>query len=266
MDILENIVSRKLVYLENLKQKISYKTLRHNVEKAYKSREVIDFYDTLKCYEKISIIAEVKKASPSKGLIRPDLDHIMVAKQYLKSDVQAMSVLTETEFFLGKPEFLSEIREISNIPLLRKDFVVDDYQVYEAYLLGADAILLIAAILDDALLKEYKSIAKSLGMRCLVEVHDSEELKRVMDIGAEIIGINNRNLKTFQEDISTTERLMKYIENPKEKVIVSESGIKNGKDLGYLDKIGADAVLIGETFMRQENISKAVESLRQNMI
>lgn len=266
VDILENIVNKKKIYLDNLEQKVSYKTLRLDVEKAYGSREVIDFYEILKCYEKISIIAEVKKASPSKGLIRPDMDHIMVAKEYLKSDVQAMSILTETDFFLGRPEFLSDIRTISNIPLLRKDFIINDYQIYEAYLLGADAILLITAILTDKQMFEYKNIAKELGMKCLVEVHNSEELKRVMDIGAEIIGINNRDLKTFDVDITTTENLMKYIDYPAEKVIVSESGIKNNHDLRYLDGIGVDAVLIGETFMRHENISTAVESIRQNMI
>ena len=159
MDILEKIVTKKKIYLENTKQKVSYKTLRSNVEHSFGNRKVISFYNALKDYEKISIIAEVKKASPSKGLIRPDLNHIAVAEAYLNSDVQAMSVLTETDFFLGRPEFISDIRKISNIPLLRKDFIIDEYQIYEAYMLGADAVLLIAAILDDTTLKEFMSIA-----------------------------------------------------------------------------------------------------------
>ncbi|MCI5891918.1 MAG: indole-3-glycerol phosphate synthase TrpC [Clostridiales bacterium] len=266
MDILEKIVNKKKIYLENLKQKVSYKTLRENVEKSYGSRTVINFYNALKDYEKISIIAEVKKASPSKGLIRPDMNHIQVAQEYLKSDVQAMSVLTETDFFLGQPEFLSDIRKISNIPLLRKDFVIDDYQIYEAYLLGADAVLLIAAILDDKTLSEFKNTAESLGLKCLVEVHDSEELKRVLDIGADIVGVNNRNLKTFDVDLHTTEKLIEALSDRDNKTVVSESGIKNGSDLKYLDSLGVDAVLIGETFMRQNNVSKAVEILRHDML
>lgn len=266
MDVLEKIVTKKKIYLENQKQKISYKTLRENVEHSFGSRKVISFYNALKDYKKISIIAEVKKASPSKGLIRPDLDHIAVAEEYLKSDVQAMSVLTETDFFLGKPEFVSDIRKLSGIPLLRKDFVIDDYQIYEAYLLGADAILLIAAILDDKTMAEYMRIADSLGLHYLVETHDSEEFKRVMSLGAPIVGVNNRNLKTFEEDLGTTERLLGLLENRDEKVVVSESGIRDSKALEYIESLGVDAVLIGELFMRRRDISGAVSDLRNGLI
>ena len=262
MDILEKIVTKKKIYLENTKQKVSYKTLRSNVEHSFGNRKVISFYNALKDYEKISIIAEVKKASPSKGLIRPDLNHIAVAEAYLNSDVQAMSVLTETDFFLGRPEFISDIRKISNIPLLRKDFIIDEYQIYEAYMLGADAVLLIAAILDDTTLKEFMSIAESLGLDCLTEVHDIEEMKRVNNLGAKIVGINNRNLKTFEEDLHTTERLTAGLENRSEKAVVSESGIKNNTDLLYLETLGIDAVLIGESFMRRQDIAGAVSSMR----
>ena len=262
MDILEKIVTKKKIYLENTKQKVSYKTLRSNVEHSFGNRKVISFYNALNDYEKISIIAEVKKASPSKGLIRPDLNHIAVAEAYLNSDVQAMSVLTETDFFLGRPEFISDIRKISNIPLLRKDFIIDEYQIYEAYMLGADAVLLIAAILDDTTLKEFMSIAESLGLDCLTEVHDIEEMKRVNNLGAKIVGINNRNLKTFEEDLHTTERLTAGLENRSEKAVVSESGIKNNTDLRYLETLGIDAVLIGESFMRRQDIAGAVSSMR----
>lgn len=262
MNILEKITAKKKLYLENTKQKVSYKILRENVEKSFGKRTVIDFYSALKDYEKISIIAEVKKASPSKGIIRPDMNHTEVAREYLKSDVQAMSVLTETDFFLGKPEFLSDIRKISNIPLLRKDFIIDDYQIYEAYLLGADAILLIAAILDDRNMAEFKSAAGSLGLKCLVEVHDSEELKRAQNIGAEILGVNNRNLKTFDVSLNTSEKLFAEIEDMNNKVIVSESGIKTAADLKYLQSIGADAALIGETFVREKSVSGAVSKIR----
>lgn len=263
MDILEKISVKKKIFLENQKEKISYKTLRENVEKSFGSRTVIDFYTALKDYERISIIAEVKKASPSKGLIRPDMDHLETAGEYIKSDVQAMSVLTETDFFLGKPEFLSDIRKISPIPLLRKDFIIDDYQIYEAYLLGADAILLIAALLDDTTMSRFKAAAASLGMKCLTEVHDSEELKRAQSIGAEIIGINNRNLKTFEVSLDTTFSLLGRIEDRDKKVVVSESGIRTAADLMRLEDADADAVLIGETFMRESSVSDAVKRIRQ---
>lgn len=266
MDILEKIVAKKKIYLENSKQKVSYKILRENAEKSFGSRTVINFYNALKEYKDISIIAEVKKASPSKGIIRPDMNHIQTAQEYLKSDIQAMSVLTETDFFLGSPEFLSDIRKISDIPLLRKDFIIDDYQIYEAYLLGADAILLVAAILDDRTMLAFKNTADSLGLKCLTEVHNAEELRRVQDIDAEIIGVNNRNLKTFEVDLRTTENIIGRIKDRSSKVVVSESGIKNGSDLKYLDTLGVDAVLIGETFMRENNISEAVANIRQNMI
>lgn len=262
MDILEKIVTKKKIYLENQKQKISYKTLRENTEKSFGPRKVISFYNALKDYDKISIIAEVKKASPSKGLIRPDLDHMDVAREYLKSDVQAMSVLTETDFFLGKPEFLSDISGISDKPLLRKDFVIDDYQIYEASGLGASAILLIAAILDDKTMGEFMNTARALNLDCLVEVHDSEELKRVNALGARIVGVNNRNLKTFEEDLGTTERLLNLLEDRERKVLVSESGIRSSRDLEYIESLGADAALIGELFMRRKNISEAVNELR----
>lgn len=266
MDILEKIVTKKKIYLENQKQKISYKTLRTDVEKSFGSRKVISFYNALKDYEKISIIAEVKKASPSKGLIRPDLNHMDVAREYLKSDVQAMSVLTETDFFLGKPDFLRDISRISKIPLLRKDFVIDDYQIYEARGLGASAILLIAAILDDKTMSGFMETAHDLDLDCLVEVHDAEELRRVNALGARIVGVNNRNLKTFEEDLGTTEQLLGLLEERDKKVLVSESGIRSSRDLEYVESIGADAALIGELFMRHQNISSAVDDLRNGRL
>jgi len=259
MDILEKIVTKKKIYLENTKQKVSYKTLRSNVEHSFGNRKVISFYNALKDYEKISIIAEVKKASPSKGLIRPDLNHIAVAEAYLNSDVQAMSVLTETDFFLGRPEFISDIRKISNIPLLRKDFIIDEYQIYEAKLYGADAILLIMAALTDAEYKKFHALADSIGLDVLVETHNEEEVKRAVEYGS-IIGVNNRNLQTFDEDITTCERLLPLI--PAGKVKVAESAIRKHSDFEYLRGLKFDAALIGEAFMREKDIKKAVDNLR----
>ncbi len=199
----------------------------------------------------IRIIAEVKKASPSKGIIREDFEHLKIARQYESNNAAAISILTESEFFMGKLEFLKEIKNAVNIPVLRKDFLFDPYQIYEARANGADAVLLIAAILEKSLLDELLSVVKKLSMNALVEVHTKDELKKVLQTDAEIIGINNRNLKTFETDIQTSIDLMADI--PESKVIVTESGIKTKEDIRKLSKAGVDAFLIGETFMRADN-------------
>ena len=255
--ILDNIVEKKRKSL--MRQKEACTPDRMKQQALCHNREVIDFYKALSGGE-ISVIAEVKKASPSKGLIRESFDHMEIARDYLDSDVQAISILTEQSFFLGDGSFLRDIRGISDIPLLRKDFIIDEYQIYEAYILGADAILLIAAILSDDALKRYKGIAEGLGMKCLTEVHDQGELDRVLFLDFDIIGINNRNLTTFEEDIHTTASLSRFI--PSGKVTVSESAIRSHEDLYYLNEIGVDAVLVGEYFMRSDNIPVAVSRLR----
>lgn len=246
--ILNKIVEKKKIYLENNKRDLNIT-----------DREPLDFYTALKNGD-ISIIAEVKKASPSKGIIREKFNPVEIAQEYLKAEVSAMSVLTETDFFQGSPEFLRDIRKIADIPLLRKDFIIDEYQIFEAFVLGADAILLIMAILDDKTAEKFLSLTKSLGMNCLVEVHDIEEVKRALGIGADIIGINNRNLNTFDEDIHTTERLIKFI--PSDKVVISESSIKTFEDIEYLKNLNVNGVLIGETFMRADNICEAVLKMK----
>jgi len=257
--ILQKIIKQKKIVLEKNKAAI---TLNQLIESAEKSpRQIKDFYSSLRLNDRISIIAEVKKASPSKGLIRESFNHMEIAKAYLMSDVQAMSVLTEEDFFLGSPKYLQEISAVSSIPVIRKDFIIDKYQIYESYLLGADAILLILAILDDDTLKEFYDIATGLGLHCLCEVHDEEELSRAISLGARIVGINNRNLETFEEDISTTQRLIRHI--PKETVTISESAIKTPEDLDFLYSIGADGVLIGEAFMRSQDIRCAVSEMRR---
>ena len=218
-----------------------------------KQPEVLNFKDSLKKQSSsdIRIIAEVKKASPSKGIIRDDFDPIKIARQYEINDASAISVLTETEFFMGKLEFLKEIKNAVNIPVLRKDFLFDPYQLYEARANGADAVLLIAAILEKTLLDELLSIVKKLSMSALVEIHTKEELEKVLQTDAEIIGINNRNLKTFNTDLQTSIDLIADI--PDSKIIVTESGIKTKEDILKLSKAGVDAFLIGETFMRADN-------------
>ena len=202
----------------------------------------------------IRIIAEVKKASPSKGIIREDFDPVEIAKTYEANRASAISVLTEEKFFHGSLDYLKKIREVTAIPLLCKDFIFDEYQVYQSRVFGADAFLLIAAILDDSKLKDLLKTGRGLGMQAIVEVHNLEELKMVLQTEAEIIGINNRDLKTFKTDISTTERLIKEI--PQDKIVVSESGINTAEDISRLRECGAHAFLIGESLMREKDIAK----------
>ncbi|MCO7137538.1 indole-3-glycerol phosphate synthase TrpC [[Clostridium] leptum] len=256
--ILDDIVAKKEVRLHERMERIPLLQLQRQA--GDRPRMPLDFAGSLKLAEKMSIIAEVKKASPSKGVIRSVFNPTDIANSYLRSDVQAMSILTEEDYFQGNDAYLQSIRAISPIPLLRKDFIISEYQIYEAYLLGADAILLIAAILDQRQLVQFQHVADSLGLSCLVEVHDKEELERVLDTEAPVVGINNRNLRTFEVTLRTCESLIPHI--PKERCIVAESGIGTAQDVRLLRSMGADAILVGETFMRSDDIPKAVQMLR----
>jgi len=207
----------------------------------------------------MGLIAEVKKASPSKGLIREDFEPVLLAKQYEAAGADCISVLTDVSYFQGSNAFLSQIRSAVNRPILRKDFTIDEYQIYEARCIGADAILLIAAILSTEQMGRFMALARGIGLDVLVEVHDQEELERVLTLDATLIGINNRNLKSFVTDIRTTEQLIQHI--PAGKTIVSESGISKPEEIGYLQSIGSHAVLIGEHFMRQPSVEQAVIDL-----
>lgn len=260
--ILDKIVEKKKIRLAGRKEEKSWKELERAVQQY--DRQAIDFACALQELEYLSIIAEVKKASPSKGLIRADFQPMEIAQAYLNSDVQAMSVLTEQDFFQGEDAFLQDIRTISTIPLLRKDFLFDEYQIYEARLLGADAVLLIAAILDDAELKIMQKTAHDLGLQTLIEVHNKEELNRVLYLSdaPNMLGINNRDLNTFDEDVHTTERLLNQLNRAQDFCIVSESAMRKPEDLQYVESIGVDAVLIGEGFMRHQDIAEAVQNMR----
>ncbi len=242
MNILEQIIKNKRLEIEKEKVKNPLQSLI-NIEQ----RTIKDFELALKG-NGMSVIAEVKKASPSKGIIDPDFDPVKIALNYKKCGVDAISVLTEKKYFLGNDENIKLIKERVSMPILRKDFIIDIYQVYQSIALGADGILLIAAVLKDKL-KDYYMLATALGLHCLVEVHDREEIELSLECGCKIIGINNRDLSDFNVDIHITEKLMKYI--PKDKIVVSESGIASIKDIQYLKSIGANAVLIGELFMRK---------------
>ena len=208
----------------------------------------------------ISFICEAKKASPSKGVIAKDFPYVQIAKEYDAAGADAMSVLTEPKWFMGKDEYLSEIRKAVSIPLIRKDFTVDEYMIYQAKVMGADAVLLICAILSDMQLSEYLGIANELGLSALVEAHDEEEVKRALKAGARIVGVNNRNLKDFTVDIENSVSLRSLV--PKDILFVSESGMKERKDIKRLEDNGTNAVLIGETFMRSSDKAAMIKELR----
>jgi indole-3-glycerol phosphate synthase len=220
-----------------------------------------DFLAALKnpCRDEIALIAEVKKASPSAGVICKDFDPIRIAKEYETAGAACLSVLTDEKFFQGSLDYLRQIRAAVQLPLLRKDFIIDERQILEAIEWGADAILLIVAILTDEQLKKFHSLAIEAGLAVLVEVHDESELERAHKIGAELIGVNNRDLKTFKVDLATTERLAAKM--AKATLLVAESGIHNSTDVVRLRKCGAKAILVGESLLRDGDIQSKIREL-----
>lgn len=260
--ILDNIVQKRLEQLDREKSLINLaelkKRLAERTEESVGPGRDFLFERVLKSRE-LTLIAEVKKASPSKGLISHDFNPVEIAVSYRDGGAGAISVLTEEAFFLGKNSYLVDIAKTVNIPILRKDFIVDPYQIYHSKYLGASVVLLIVAILDRNRLVEYLDLAKSLGLDVIVEVHTEEELKVALETGAKIIGINNRNLKTFEVDLNTTKRLMEMV--PADRLVISESGIRNAEDIKFLKELGVKGVLIGETLMRSDNIGRAIEGL-----
>lgn len=255
--ILDELAKSSRIRVLAKKEKISLESIK---EQALNMKKTEDFpFEKALKKEGLSIIAEVKKASPSKGIIAADFPYLEIAKEYEESGANAISCLTEPEYFKGSDKYLEEIAKRVKIPVLRKDFTVDPYMIYEAKILGASAILLIAAILSDEELKEYYEIADSLGLSALFEAHDEEEVKRCLALGSRIVGVNNRNLKDFTVDINNSIRLRELI--PDDVIYVSESGIKTPEDLKILRENGTDAVLIGEMFMRSENKKELIESL-----
>ena len=239
----------KEVFFSSLKEKVS--STKFNRYRLFKKQ--------ISQAGQINLIAEIKKASPSKGVLRSEFDLKQIAKVYSDQNVAAISVLTEEKYFLGKPEYVKHVSDTYNVPVLTKDFIVDAGQIYEAFYNGASAVLLIAAILTDRALNHFLKVASLLDIDCLVEVHNKEELERVLQTEAEIIGINNRNLRTFEVDLKTSEQLIPDI--PKGKIIVSESGISKHEDILNLRALGCHAVLIGETFMRAEDIKNKIDEI-----
>jgi indole-3-glycerol phosphate synthase len=253
--ILDKILAAKKREVERHKQAVRLTSL---LECTARRKAPLDFASALKG-DDIRLIAEVKKASPSRGVLRPYFDPMALAKTYAENGAAAISVLTDAEFFQGSPEHLAAIREAVSLPLLRKDFIYDEYQIYETAAYGADALLLITAILEPRQLEKMITLSRSLGLGCLVEVHNEEEIKKALAGGAAIIGINNRDLKTFEVDVDTTRRLRPLV--PEDKIVVSESGISRREDIQKLKDWGVDAVLIGEALVTARNIPKKIKEL-----
>lgn len=256
--ILDEIAARTYVRVEELKKKRDIFSLRREAE-AIGKKEDFPFKSALAA-EGMSFICEVKKASPSKGIIAEEFPYLDIAKEYEEAGAAAISVLTEPYYFLGDDSYLSRIAEEVSLPVLRKDFTIDEYQIFEAKLIGASAVLLICTLLEEGRIKEYLEIAHSLGVSVLVEAHTEKEVEAALHTGAGIIGVNNRNLNTFEVDITTSSRLRRMV--PDEIIFVSESGIKTAHDVETLRRNGTDAVLIGETFMRSDDKKRQLAVLR----
>lgn len=257
MNLLEQLSEHAKERVAQAKKNVSLqemKRLAHNMPNGLFSFE--------KALQKpgISFICECKKASPSKGLIAEDFPYVEIAKAYEDAGADAISVLTEPKWFLGRKEYLKEIAENVSIPCLRKDFTVDEYMIYEAKVLGASAVLLICSILTEKEITDYIRICDSLGLSALVEVHDEQEIQTALRAGARIIGVNNRNLKDFTVDTGNSKRLRSFV--PKEVLFVAESGVKTGKEIEALQEAGVDAVLIGETLMKALDKKAKLQELR----
>ena len=273
MNILEKIAGKTRERIEAEKRQCSPMEMRELAEKQLRADKNSGagasagvnnataggrFYRAL-AVQGMSYICEVKKASPSKGLIAPDFPYLEIVKEYEAAGASAISCLTEPFYFQGSNQYLKEITDRVRIPVLRKDFTVDDYMIYQAKTLGASAVLLICAILDKAQLRDYRQLAESLGLDALVEAHDEKEVEMALDIGAKIVGVNNRDLKTFQVDMQNSIRLRKLA--PREVLFVSESGITGPEEIRILRDHQVDAVLIGETLMRSKDKKAELERL-----
>lgn len=244
--ILDKIVTEKKKRIEEKKKIISLKEMKENAYKLLDDNKEKKFIEALN-KEGLSIIGEFKKASPSKGLIVPDFNVEEILNLYKELEIDAYSVLTEEDFFLGSDEYLKKVKSLSTQPILRKDFIIDYYQIYEAKALGASGILLIASVLKDKLKEFYKECI-DFNLEPLIEVHNKEELDMALECDGKIIGVNNRDLKTFNTNLETTKELISYI--PNNKITVSESGMSSIEDLKKIKGYGVDAVLVGEMFMR----------------
>ena len=245
MNILDEIVAKTKSKLEEKKQGLSLEELSSKID--FENLKETNFKKSLQNKTE-AIIAEIKKASPSAGIISDNFDPVLKSKEYESFGASALSILTEEDYFLGNIQYLMDVKAITSLPILRKDFIVDEYQIYESKLIGADCILLIASILNDEELKNFSEIAERLKLDYIIEVHDEEELQRVQHFSNAIIGVNNRNLKTFDVDINNSVELKKIFEG--ENIFIAESGIKSKKDIEYLQQHNINVFLIGESLMK----------------
>lgn len=257
MTILEQLADHARIRTEQAKERCSPEAIK---EMAFSAPKGIFTFENALRRQGISFICECKKASPSKGVIAPDFPYLEIAKEYESAGADCISVLTEPKWFGGSDKYLEEIAKEVSIPCLRKDFIVDEYMIYEAKILGAQAVLLIGAILSVEEIKEYVKICDCLGMSALVETHSEREVKGALEAGARIIGVNNRNLKDFSVDTNNCRRLRELV--PADVLYVAESGVKTAEDVHALKEIGVDAVLIGETLMRASDKGLKLRELR----
>ena len=248
MNILDEIVSKKRIRVNEAKSKVSLRDIKNQLERRFPFKRNFKKYLSIK--NTSSVIAEIKKASPSAGIIAKDFNPILKAQEYQKMHgvIKALSILTEEDFFQGSNKVLQEVRKFTSLPILRKDFIIDDYQIYESRLIGADCILLITSILSDMQIEEYVSKAEAINLDVLIEVHDEEELARISKFQNVLIGVNNRNLKTFEVDLTNAVRLRKNYDG--NQIFIAESGIKSIEDIKYLKKNDINNFLIGESLMR----------------
>jgi indole-3-glycerol phosphate synthase len=255
-NILDKIVAKKRTEIVDAQAITSLEAMQQAAATAPPAR---DFLGSLQASEGIALIAEIKKASPSKGLIREDFDPPSIARTYTQHGARCISVLTDETFFQGSLDYLKQVRGVVDTPLLRKDFVLDVYQIYEARAAGADAILLIAEILSASELRQFSDLARELGMVALIELYDPSNLDAVLASGTPLVGVNNRDLRTFEVDLNHTVRLRKQI--PQSVLLVGESGIHSREDAVFLQENGVEAMLVGESLMRQLDIGQAVDNL-----
>ena len=258
-DVLKRILARKQEEVAERRERVSLFELKARLSGAPPVRGFADAVEAKLRAGLPAVIAEVKKASPSKGVIRPDFDPAAIARSYEAGGAACLSVLTDIDFFQGSDAYLQQARAACSLPVLRKDFVVDAWQLHEARMLGADCVLLIAAALDDVQLAEFAFIADELGMDVLVEVHDLDELERALPIPARLLGVNNRNLRTFEVSLQNTLDLQASV--PPDRVLVTESGIVAPADVALMRGAGVNAFLVGEAFMRQPDPGTALRDL-----
>jgi len=258
-DILAKICKDKQGHIKACKKSISVGEMKKKAAQGPTPRGFINALKAKMDTDQYGLIAEIKKASPSKGLIREDFAPAALARAYQSGGAACLSILTDTPYFQGQNDYLTAARMVVNIPVLRKDFMLDSYQVYEARAIGADCILLIMAALTDKKALELETLAHKLGMDVLIETHNAEEMTRALKLKSPLIGVNNRNLKTLEIDLATTEQLANMIDD--DRILVAESGLYNPADLTRMNKTGANCFLVGESLMRQDDVTAATKAL-----